>query len=176
LVVLIVAIPMLYGGGIGVVFTLQAHDPTALIVHAGLYDYLWWLSSVLVSAISSGFLTLAHQWPAMLAARSERMLRINSVFLPVYEIAIMLPVIIGFTGLLLLSNLGPTTWSRRGSAGRVAGYPRHRGARSRARTGAGHRTSRRWRALRSCSHTRLLDRPDGRCPAEATLDSLEESR
>jgi hypothetical protein len=117
LVVLIVAIPMLYGGGIGVVFTLQAHDPTALIVHAGLYDYLWWLSSVLVSAISSGYLTLAHQWPAMLAARSERMLRINSVFLPVYAIAIMLPVIIGFTGLLLLSNLGPTTWSRRGPSG-----------------------------------------------------------
>ena len=41
LVVLIVAVPMLYGGGIGVVFTLQAHDPTALIVHAGLYDNLW---------------------------------------------------------------------------------------------------------------------------------------
>jgi hypothetical protein len=115
--VLIVAVPMLYGGRIGVVFALQAHDPTALIVHAGLYDYLWWLSSVLVSAISCGFLTLAHQWPAMLAARSERMLRINSVFLPVYEIAIMLPVIIGFTGLLLLSNLGPTTWSRRGPSG-----------------------------------------------------------
>jgi len=163
---------MLYGGRIGVVFALQAHDPTALIVHAGLYDYLWWLSSVLVSAISCGFLTLAHQWPAMLAARSERMLRINSVFLPVYEIAIMLPVIIGFTGLLLLSNLGPTTWSRRGPSGAGCWLPRHRGA----RTGAGHRTSRRWRAWRSCSHTRLLDRPDGRCPAEATLDSLEESR
>jgi solute:Na+ symporter, SSS family len=105
LVVLLIVVPLHYAGGIEHVFaTTRTVDPAMLTVHAGKFSELWWLSSVLVSAVANACMTVPHQWPGVLSARNERALRLNAVFLPVYQIAIMIPIIIGFTGLLVLSK------------------------------------------------------------------------
>jgi SSS family solute:Na+ symporter len=56
------------------------------------------------STIGVLFMTLPHQWPALLSARSPKAVRRNYVFLPVYSVALALPMIIGFTGILALSK------------------------------------------------------------------------
>jgi SSS family solute:Na+ symporter len=57
---------------------------------------------MLASFIGVSFFTFPHQWPAMLSAGSERDLRRNWVFLPAYQIALLLPMTMGFVGLLVL--------------------------------------------------------------------------
>lgn len=103
IVVLVVVIPLHYVGGIGAVFThIEATDPVMLTVHSGKNGQAWWISSVLISTIGSMFMTLPHIWPGLLAAKNERVLRSNSVYLPLYQLTIILPIIVGFTGILVL--------------------------------------------------------------------------
>jgi SSS family solute:Na+ symporter len=111
LVVLVVAIPAHFSGGIGNTFKqVLATHPELLRIHTGTYDSAWFFTSMLASAIGVLFMTLPHQWPALLAAKSPRAVRRNYVFLPAYSIALALPMIVGFTGLLVL----PTKTSSNG--------------------------------------------------------------
>ncbi|WP_433179334.1 sodium:solute symporter family protein [Actinoallomurus sp. CA-150999] len=104
LAVLVIAVPVHYAGGVGSMFhKIQAHNAQLLTVHSGAYDRTWWLTSVLISTIAAVFLTSPHHWAPMLSARGPRVIRRNAVFLPLYQIAIILPVIVGFAGLLVLS-------------------------------------------------------------------------
>ncbi|WP_263248095.1 sodium:solute symporter family protein [Saccharopolyspora rosea] len=99
----IAVVPVHFAGGVSAVFRrLQQTDPQALFVHTGHYDHTWWLTSILISAIGSMFLTLPHLWPPLLSARDGGVVRRNNIFLPLYQLAIMLPIIIGYTGLLVL--------------------------------------------------------------------------
>ncbi|MCQ4082382.1 sodium:solute symporter family protein [Streptomyces sp. RB6PN25] len=101
--VIIVVVPLHFTGGIGHAFTEIAHRHTQLLtVHTGPNDRVWWTTSMLASAIGAGFLTFPHSWPALLSARSERGLRRNWVFLPLYQIALILPMTIGFVAVLAL--------------------------------------------------------------------------
>jgi SSS family solute:Na+ symporter len=103
LFVLVVAIPAHFTGGIGATFRqVLATHPNLLRVHAGTYDTAWFFTSMLASGLGVLFMTLPHQWPALLSAGSQRALRRNYVFLPAYSIALALPMIVGFTGLLVL--------------------------------------------------------------------------
>lgn len=103
MVVLTVVVPLHYAGGIGSVFTeIQATRPELLTVSAGEYGPVWWLTGILISTIGSMFMTLPHLWPPLLSASGERPLRRNYMFLPFYQIVIILPIIIGYTGVLAL--------------------------------------------------------------------------
>jgi solute:Na+ symporter, SSS family len=103
LFVLVVAIPAHFTGGIGATFEeILATRPDMLTVHAGEYDATWFVSSMVASTLGVLFMTLPHQWPALLSAGSSRALRRNYVFLPVYSIALVLPMVIGFVGLVVL--------------------------------------------------------------------------
>jgi solute:Na+ symporter, SSS family len=103
LLILLVAIPAHFTGGIGPTFhKILASHPDVLKVHAGKNDTAWFFSSMVSSTIGVLFLTLPHQWPALLAAKSPRAVRRNYVFLPVYSIALALPMIIGFTATITL--------------------------------------------------------------------------
>ncbi|TWP33802.1 sodium:solute symporter family protein [Leekyejoonella antrihumi] len=105
MIVLIIAVPVHYAGGIGALFrTVSAHEPQLLTLHSGPTDGIWWVSSVLISTIGSLFMTLPHLWPGLLAARGPRTLRRNFTFLPLYQVVIILPVIIGFTGVVALKK------------------------------------------------------------------------
>ena len=103
LLVLVVAIPAHFTGGIGGTFhKVMASHPEMLHVHAGEFDRAWFFSSMVASTLGVLFMTLPHQWPALLSAQSSKALRRNYAFLPVYSVALALPMIIGFTALVVL--------------------------------------------------------------------------
>ena len=103
LLVLVVAIPAHFAGGIGATFQkVMAQHPDMLHVHGGPFDSSWFFSSMIASTLGVLFMTLPHQWPALLSGESPRAVRRNYVFLPVYSVALALPMIIGFTALLVL--------------------------------------------------------------------------
>lgn len=105
LLVLTFAIPAHFAGGIGDTFhKLLASHPDVLNVHGGEYDSAWFFSSMVASTLGVLFMTLPHQWPALLSGESPRAVRRNYVFLPVYSVALALPMIIGFTGILVLKE------------------------------------------------------------------------
>lgn len=103
LVVLIIVIPVSIAGGIsGVFHRVAALHPSLLTVHAGSNDHTWFITSMLISAIGVAFLCLPHTWPGVMSARSPEVLRRNYTWLPLYELVLMLPMIIGFAALLTL--------------------------------------------------------------------------
>jgi len=103
LIVLVIAIPAHFTGGIGATFDIVlATHPDMLKIHSGTYDTSFFFSSMVASTLGVLFMTLPHQWPALLSAESPKAVRRNYVFLPVYSIALALPMIIGFTALVVL--------------------------------------------------------------------------
>jgi solute:Na+ symporter, SSS family len=104
LIVLVIVIPLHFTGGIGGTFDrLMAVRPEMLRVHPGSYDSAWFFTSMLSSTLGVLFMTLPHQWPALLSAGSAKALRRNYMYLPIYSVALALPMVIGFTALVVLS-------------------------------------------------------------------------
>lgn len=107
LLILVVAVPVSVAGGISGVFDkVQRLHAASLLVHSGPNNEIWYLSSMFLSLIGVAFLTLPHTWPAILSARSPKVLRRNYVWMPLYELLLMIPMIIGFAAILVLN---PTT-------------------------------------------------------------------
>ena len=105
LLVLTFAIPAHFNGGIGATFhKILATSPEFLNVHGGDYDTAWFFSSMIASTLGVLFMTLPHQWPALLSAESPKAVRRNYVFLPIYSVALALPMIVGFAGILVLKQ------------------------------------------------------------------------
>lgn len=74
----------------------------SLLTVGGDYDRTWYTTAPLISAIGSGLNTMPHLWPPVLSARSARALRQNYIRLPLYQVALAVPVIVGFAALLEL--------------------------------------------------------------------------
>ncbi|MGH3439350.1 MAG: sodium:solute symporter family protein, partial [Sciscionella sp.] len=103
LVVLLVAVPNAIAGGIGNVFhRVLSEHPGMLSLHTGSHDVVWFITNMAISIIGVLFLTLPHTWPSILSARSQKALRRNYIFLPLYELALIVPMIVGFAALLVL--------------------------------------------------------------------------
>ncbi|OXM60748.1 sodium:solute symporter family protein [Amycolatopsis vastitatis] len=103
LVVLIIAVPTHFAGGIPAVFhKIEQLHPEKLIVHSGANDHVWFVTSMLVSAIGVGLMTLPHSWPALMSARDPKVLRRNYAWMPVYELCLLLPMIVGFAAILVV--------------------------------------------------------------------------
>jgi SSS family solute:Na+ symporter len=103
LILLAVAIPAHFAGGIsGIFHSLNAVHPEKLFLHAGPNDRTWFFTSMLVSAIGGACMTLPHAWPALLSARDPKALRRNFSYIPLYSLCMLLPLIIGFAAILRL--------------------------------------------------------------------------
>ncbi|EID73340.1 MULTISPECIES: sodium:solute symporter family protein [Rhodococcus] len=103
-VVLSIVIPLHFAGGIGDVFGQIAQTHSEMVtVNPGDYDKVWWTTSLLISAIGCGFLTTPHLWPPLLAAKNGRVIRSNNTFLPMYQVVMILPIMLGFVGILALN-------------------------------------------------------------------------
>ncbi|MBB4684847.1 sodium:solute symporter family protein [Amycolatopsis jiangsuensis] len=103
LVVLIIAVPAHFAGGVsGVFHKIEQLHPEKLFVHAGANDHTWFITSMLVSAIGVGLMTLPHTWPALMSARDPKVLRRNYTWMPIYELCLLLPMIIGFAAILVV--------------------------------------------------------------------------
>ncbi|MGW4488173.1 sodium:solute symporter family protein [Amycolatopsis sp. NPDC004368] len=105
LVVLIIAVPAHFAGGVsGVFHKIEQLHPEKLFIHAGGNDHTWFITSMLVSAIGVGLMTLPHSWPALMAARDPKVLRRNYTWMPIYELCLLLPMIIGFAAILVVDK------------------------------------------------------------------------
>ncbi|WP_297009247.1 sodium:solute symporter [uncultured Corynebacterium sp.] len=60
------------------------------------YGIIWFVTSVIVSGIGLGGMTLPESWPAVLSANGSRAVSKNHVMLPLYTLATFVPIIIGF--------------------------------------------------------------------------------
>ncbi|MBL1119810.1 sodium:solute symporter family protein [Streptomyces sp. 110] len=106
LLVLLVMVPAHYSGGIGHLGAqLREHHSELLSVPAGgPFGQVWFFTAMLTSLFSVLFLTMPQGWAPVLAAGSERALRKNSIWIPVYGATQAIPMIVGFTALTTLSG------------------------------------------------------------------------
>lgn len=106
---LVIVVPLHFAGGISKVFhRIGRMDASMLTIQSGTYSQVWWLTSMLISAIGTGFMTLPHLWPPLLASKSARVIRSNNVYLSLYQVVIIFPLFIGFTALLALPHDTPS--------------------------------------------------------------------
>ncbi|MFF0630763.1 sodium:solute symporter [Streptomyces sp. NPDC004296] len=102
LVVLAVAIPAHFAGGIGDVSRQLADTHAAkLSLHDGPFDRTWFFTSMVTSLLSVMFMTMPQSWPAVLSAKDEKALRHNSIWIPFYSASQVIPMLVGFTGILV---------------------------------------------------------------------------
>lgn len=66
----------------------------------------WYISSVIISGVGLGAMTLPESWPAVLAASKSRGVSKNHVFLPLYTLGTFIPIMLGFYAVNHL-NVGP---------------------------------------------------------------------
>jgi solute:Na+ symporter, SSS family len=133
--VLVFTMPAHFAGGISGVFDrVQRPHPEMLTVPAGTNDHTWFITSMFVSAIGVAFLCIPHMWPGILSARDPRALRRNYAWLPVYELCLLFPMIVGFAAILALPrDTDPNGVAPRARARTSRDHRRHRGHRARDR-------------------------------------------
>lgn len=59
------------------------------------YGVVWFITSVIISGIGLGAMTLPESWPAVLAANSSKAVSKNHVMLPIYSLSTLVPIGIG---------------------------------------------------------------------------------
>ncbi|MEU6356607.1 sodium:solute symporter family protein [Streptomyces sp. NPDC047072] len=107
--VLLVAVPAHFTGGVSAMFhRIDELHPEMLTIHAGPADQVWFTTSMLVSAIGVGLMCLPHAWPAVMSARDPKVLRRNYTWMPLYELCLLMPIIVGFAAILVLKPGSPS--------------------------------------------------------------------
>ena len=101
-----IAVPYIYFGGIGPMFSALARvNPAHLVLPGATKDlsHSWYISSVLLT--SFGCYMWPHFFGATFTAKSGRVLRRNAVLMPFYGVTLPLMFIVGFCVLLVLPGL-----------------------------------------------------------------------
>lgn len=102
--ILIVGVPLAFGGHSEIFPRVQKLRPELLTLHAGKFDQIWFFTSMLVSALGLACMTLPYMWQGVLSAKSGNALRRNYALLPIYTLALFLPVIAGFVAVMELKS------------------------------------------------------------------------
>ncbi len=101
-----IALPYLYFGGIGPMFTavIQAH-PGHLIMPGTTKNlgHSWYITSVLLTAF--GFFMWPQNFGASFSAKSADTVRRNAVVMPLYSITMPLMLFVGLTALMVLPGM-----------------------------------------------------------------------
>jgi SSS family solute:Na+ symporter len=105
-IVIGIAVPHIYFGGIGPMFAALAHTKPAHLTMPGATKNLghaWYVSTVLLTSLTF------YMWPqyfaASFTARSGKILRRNAVLMPLYSITTPLMLFVGLSAVLVLPNL-----------------------------------------------------------------------
>src|SRR5215471_2022091 len=101
-----IAIPYIYFGGIGPMFTALVHaKPTHLTMPGATtnYGHAWFISTVLLT--SFGFYVWPQAVGSSFTARSADTLRRNAIIMPLYGITLPLIFLVGFTAILVVPGL-----------------------------------------------------------------------
>ena len=106
--VLGIGIPVAYFGGIGPLFHhLIATNPKILVLPGSskVLGIPWFMSTVALTAM--GFSMYPQAWPSIYSARDSEVIRRNAIFLPFYQISMLLMFFVGFSALIVLPRLSP---------------------------------------------------------------------
>ena len=109
LILLVVAVlgvflPLHYFGGFSAMFhAVDAAKPGTLALPASGSNPTWFASTVLLSAM--GFYMWPHSFAASYSAKNERVFRRNAVFLPLYQLVLLLVVFVGFAAVVVVPGL-----------------------------------------------------------------------
>ena len=101
-----IALPYIYFGGIGPMFTAVIHAKPEHLLMPGATKNLghsWYISSVLMTAV--GFFMWPQNFGASYAAKSADTLRRNAMLMPLYSITMPLMLFVGLTALLVVPGL-----------------------------------------------------------------------
>lgn len=74
----------------------RAEHLTVIAPGTKTYGIAWFISSVVISGIGLGAMTLPESWPAVLSADRSRAVSKNHVLLPLYTLATFIPIVLGF--------------------------------------------------------------------------------
>lgn len=99
-------LPFHFFGNLGNMFdALDAAKPGFLALPGGtkVLDVSWVMSTLVLTSL--GFYMWPHFSANSFSAKSPEVLRHNAVFLPLYQICLLFPMLIGFTALLILPGL-----------------------------------------------------------------------
>ena len=101
-----IAVPRIYFGGVGPMFTALVHARPAHLTMPGAttnHGHAWFISTVLLTSL--GF----YMWPQTIGssftARSANTLRRNAVIMPLYGIMLPLIFVVGFAATLIVPGL-----------------------------------------------------------------------
>jgi SSS family solute:Na+ symporter len=98
-------LPIHYFGSVGGMFAaLDAAKPGFLTLPGGTrnLDISWTMSTLLLTGL--GFYMWPHFVPNSFSARNPNVLRHNAVYLPLYQICFLFPMLVGFTAILVLKT------------------------------------------------------------------------
>jgi SSS family solute:Na+ symporter len=101
-----IAVPHIYFGGIGPMFSALVRVKPAHLVMPGAtrnLGHVWYISTVMLIALT--FYMWPHYFAASFTARSAKILRRNAVILPLYTITMPLMFFVGLSALLVMPNL-----------------------------------------------------------------------
>ena len=101
-----IALPYIYFGGIGEMFTQLANAKLPHLTLPGSttnMGYGWYITTVLLTSL--GFYMWPHQVPSAMTAKSGDTLRRNACFMPLYSISMPLIFFVGFTAILVVPGL-----------------------------------------------------------------------
>ncbi len=102
MLVLCIMIPMHFNTGIGMGLSEIAQKmPQMLYVQGSTtYGISWFITSMGISMIGVMFYALPLGWPALFASKSERTVRRNLIYLPIYSGLACIPMLLGYTALV----------------------------------------------------------------------------
>lgn len=98
-------LPAHYFGSVGGMFeALDAAKPGFLTLPGGTknFDVSWTMSTLALTGL--GFYMWPHFVPNSFSAKNPNVLRHNAIYLPLYQICMLFPMLVGFTALLVLSE------------------------------------------------------------------------
>jgi SSS family solute:Na+ symporter len=98
-------LPIHYFGSLGGMFeALEAARPGFLALPGGTknFDVSWVMSTLVVTSL--GFYMWPHFTTNSFSARNPDVLRHNAIYLPLYQICLLFPMLVGFAALLLLET------------------------------------------------------------------------
>jgi len=100
-------LPLHYYGGLGAMFAAIEQAKPGFIVLPPRGESVWWFSStVLLTAL--GFYMWPHTFASIYTAKGASVIRVNAIFLPIYQLILLFVFFAGFAAILQVPGLsGP---------------------------------------------------------------------
>jgi SSS family solute:Na+ symporter len=99
--------PLHYYGGLGAMFAAIEEVKPGFTVLPAHGESVWWFSSTVLLTVL-GFYMWPHAFASIYTARNTRVIRLNAVFLPIYQLILLFVFFAGFAAILQVPGLKGT--------------------------------------------------------------------